>query len=44
MVAQTIDSDAPLSVAGYFVGTYESENAMGGKVEAIVIVGNAARH
>jgi hypothetical protein len=41
--AQTIDSDAPLSIAGYFVGMYESENAMGGKVECIMMVGNAFR-
>ena len=29
--------------AGYFIGTYDSQNAMGGKVEGMVIVGNDIR-
>jgi hypothetical protein len=42
--AANINSEDYLTIAGYFVGTYESENAMGGKVEAAVIVGDTARH
>lgn len=29
-----------VSCGGYFVGTYETQNAMGGNVEALTIVGN----
>ena len=38
-----IKSGKVITCAGYFVGTFESENAMGGKVEAITFVGNNAR-
>lgn len=35
-----INSGQVISCVGYFVGTYESENAMGGTVEAVSLVGN----
>jgi len=38
-----IRSGKTITCAGYFVGTFESENAMGGKVEAITFVGNNAK-
>lgn len=38
-----IRSGQIITCAGYFVGTFDSENAMGGKVEAVVIVGNDVR-
>lgn len=39
----SIKSGQILTCAGFFVGTFESENAMGGKVEAVTFVGNNAR-
>jgi len=38
-----LKSGKAITCAGYFVGTFDSENAMGGKVEAITFVGNNAR-
>jgi len=38
-----VRSGQRMTCAGYFVGTFESENAMGGKVEAVVLVGNDLR-
>jgi hypothetical protein len=38
-----IRSGQIMTCAGYFAGSFESENAMGGKVEAVVLVGNDIR-
>ncbi|GJQ22150.1 MAG: hypothetical protein HBSIN02_25050 [Bacteroidia bacterium] len=38
-----INPNTYITCAGYFIGTYESENALGGKVEAIALVGNVYR-
>lgn len=35
-----INSGQFVTCVGYFIGTHESENAVGGKVEAIVLMGN----
>ena len=36
-----IDPNTYITCAGYFIGTYEGHNAMGGTVEGMVVVGNA---
>ena len=36
----TVNSRDRMTCAGYYVGTYETENAFGGKLEVLVIVGN----
>ena len=38
-----IKSGQIITCAGFFIGTFDSANAMGGKVEAITLVGNNAR-
>jgi hypothetical protein len=37
-----VKSNQPASCGGYFVGTYNTENAMGGTVEGLAVVGNIA--
>ena len=39
-----INANTYITCAGYFIGTYESQNAMGGTVEGVVIVGNSFRN
>jgi len=38
-----IDPNTTVMCAGYFIGIYEGENALGGIIEGIVIVGNSFR-
>ncbi len=38
-----IRSGQVITFSGYFIGTFESTNAMGGHVEALAMVGNEAR-
>lgn len=38
-----VNSDQIATCGGYFVGTYDSPNAMGGTVEALTIVGNIVK-
>lgn len=38
-----IQSGQIITCAGFFIGTFDSANAMGGKVEAVVFVGNDVR-
>jgi hypothetical protein len=40
--ATSFRSGGILTLAGYFIGTFERANAMGGRVEVLSIVGNAA--
>jgi len=35
-----VNSNQTITCAGYFIGTYESQNSMGGMVEGVVLVGN----
>ena len=42
--AKDINPNSYITVAGYFAGSYESQNAMGGTVEGLVIVGNAYKY
>jgi hypothetical protein len=37
-----IESNSEAACGGYFVGTYQSANSMGGTVEAFTIIGNIA--
>jgi len=39
-----INSGQSITCSGYFVGTFDSPNAMGGTVEAVVLVGNSVKH
>ena len=36
-----INSGHAITCAGYYIGNYESQNAMGGTLEALVIIGNS---
>lgn len=38
-----IKSGQIITCAGFFIGTFDSANAMGGRVEAVTMVGNNAR-
>ncbi len=38
-----IKSQGVYEATGYFVGTYESQNALGGKVEGLLFVGNSIK-
>jgi hypothetical protein len=38
-----IKSGQIITCAGFFIGTFDSANAMGGKVEAVTMIGNNAR-
>ena len=39
-----INSGQRITCSGYFIGTFDSPNAMGGTVEAVVLVGNSVKH
>ena len=39
-----VKSGQVITCSGYFVGTFSSNNSVGGEVEAIVLVGNAGGH
>lgn len=39
-----IDSGKWITLCGYFVGTYETENSFGGKIEALAFLGNVYAH
>jgi hypothetical protein len=38
-----VNANTYIICAGYFIGTYESQNALGGTVEGLVLVGNVFR-
>lgn len=38
-----IENNKEMSCGGYFLGTFESQNSMGGAVEAFTIIGNMAK-
>ncbi len=38
--SSNIDSNDVVTCTGYLVGTYENHNAFGGKIEAVMLVGN----